>query len=367
VKIVHVIGARPNFMKVAPLVAALKDCNLSQSLIHTGQHYSKEMSDVFFEELEIPQPDINLEVGSGTHAVQTAEVMIRFERAIRDEKADLVVLYGDVNSTLAASLVCAKLLIPVAHVEAGLRSFDRAMPEEVNRVLTDQISSFLFTHSPEADANLLREGIRAEAIFRVGNVMIDTLCRLLPKARKPEGIQLPVRFALVTLHRPSNVDDDLHLKAILESLGQVGRMLPIIFPVHPRTSQRIAGLGLTSLKGIHFTEPLSYLEFLYLQMSAAAVITDSGGIQEETTFLRVPCLTIRDNTERPITVQMGSNTLVGGNPVVLKNRIEDVLEGRYKRGTIPPLWDGRAAERIAAILWNSKESMAAAPALSLPA
>jgi UDP-N-acetylglucosamine 2-epimerase (non-hydrolysing) len=350
VKIIHVVGARPNFMKVAPVVTALKSCNLSQMLIHTGQHYSQGMSDVFFEQLEIPLPDINLEVGSGTHAEQTAEVMVRLERVITQESADLAMVYGDVNSTLAASLVCAKLLIPAAHVEAGLRSFDRTMPEEVNRVLTDQVSSLLFTHSPEADINLAREGIDAGKIHRVGNVMIDTMRRLLPRARKPHGIDLPARFALVTLHRPSNVDGRKQLKSLLDALSRIGGTLPVIFPVHPRTGQRIREFHMDSTRHIQFTEPLSYLEFLHLQKNAAVVMTDSGGVQEETTFLGVPCLTMRENTERPITVDMGTSTLVGTDASALEILVGEVMEGRYKNGAIPPLWDGHAAERIANII-----------------
>jgi UDP-N-acetylglucosamine 2-epimerase (non-hydrolysing) len=348
-RIIHVIGARPNFMKVAPVVAAFK--GQEQIVVHTGQHYSPEMCEVFFDELEIPRPDLNLEVGSGSHAVQTANVMIRFEQVLGKAGADWVVVYGDVNSTVAAALVCAKLSVPVAHVEAGLRSFDRTMPEEVNRLLTDQISSLLFTHSPEAKENLAAEGIPAERVHYVGNVMIDTLCRLLPNARKPADIDLPSAFALVTLHRPSNVDDPGHLKGLLQSLVRIGQKLPIIFPVHPRTKQRFSSLGLDdNLPGIHFTPSLSYLEFLYLQKNAVAVMTDSGGVQEETTFLGVPCLTMRENTERPSTVKLGTNTLVGRDAQKLERQMDDILHGRYKQGVVPPLWDGRAAERIARVI-----------------
>jgi UDP-N-acetylglucosamine 2-epimerase (non-hydrolysing) len=363
IRIVHVVGARPNFIKVAPVVAALENRGLRQTLVHTGQHYTENMSDVFFAQLGIPEPDINLCVGSGSHAEQTSEIMIRFERVLREQKPDLVMVYGDVNSTLAASLVCAKLLVPVAHVEAGLRSFDRTMPEEVNRVLTDQVSSLLFTHSVEADRNLTAEGISVERIHCVGNVMVDTLCRLLPKAKRPCGLDVPSRFALVTLHRPSNVDDEQHLRRLLESLGRIGRALPVIFPVHPRTSRQIAALGLNgSVNGVVLLDPLPYLEFLFLQRNAAVVVTDSGGVQEETTFLGIPCLTIRENTERPVTIQFGTNTLVGREARNLEGKVEEVLNGQYKKGAVPPLWDGCAAGRIAEVICSNYRVHTANPA-----
>src|SRR3984957_6818592 len=309
--ILHVVGARPNFVKAAPVMQALgKWSGCRQTLVHTGQHYDKNLSDVFFSQLSIPEPDVNLEVGSGSHAVQTAEVMKRFESVVLERKPDVVLVYGDVNSTVAAALVCSKLLIPVGHVEAGLRSFDRTMPEEINRIVTDRLSDVLFTPSEDGDFNLKREGVPPESIHRVGNVMIDSLIHFLPAAKKCPKNGLPERFALVTLHRPANVDDSGNLRRILHSLLEVSEQLDIIFPVHPRTRQRIKEFGIATER-LHLFEPLPYIEFLSLQSRSAVVITDSGGIQEETTYLGVPCLTLRPNTERPITVEMGTNVLVG--------------------------------------------------------
>jgi UDP-N-acetylglucosamine 2-epimerase (non-hydrolysing) len=322
---------------------------MRQTLVHTGQHYDKNLSDVFFSQLEIPQPDVNLGVGSGTHARQTADIMNGFEPVLIERKPDLVLVYGDVNSTVAATLVCAKLLVPVAHVEAGLRSFDRTMPEEVNRIVTDRLADLLFTPSEDGDENLLREGVSPEKIHRVGNVMIDSLVRLLPAATRSSTNGLPERFALVTLHRPSNVDDAETLKSILQSLLAASDQLDIVFPVHPRTRTRIAQFGLTIDK-LHLLDPVPYIEFLALQRRATAVITDSGGIQEETTYLQVPCLTLRSNTERPITVTMGTNTLVGQDSRKLAVELSAILDGKAKRGSIPPLWDGHAGERIADVL-----------------
>jgi UDP-N-acetylglucosamine 2-epimerase (non-hydrolysing) len=348
--ILHVVGARPNFMKAAPVLHALqKRPGIRQTLVHTGQHYDKNLSDVFFSQLEIPAPDANLGVGSSTHARQTADIMLGFEPVLLERKPDLVLVYGDVNSTVAATLVCAKLLIPVAHVEAGLRSFDRTMPEEVNRIVTDRLADLLFTPSEDGDDNLLREGISAGKIHRVGNVMIDSLVRLLPAAMRCPVNGLPDRFALVTLHRPSNVDDGETLKGILQSLLDASAQLDIVFPVHPRTRARIAEFGFSTTK-LHLLEPVPYIEFLALQRRAKAVITDSGGIQEETTYLQVPCLTLRSNTERPITVSMGTNTLVGQDSRKLADELSAILAGHAKRGSIPPLWDGHAADRIADVL-----------------
>jgi UDP-N-acetylglucosamine 2-epimerase (non-hydrolysing) len=348
--ILHVVGARPNFMKAAPVVHALQTrAGMRQTIVHTGQHYDKNLSDVFFSQLEIPAPDVNLGVGSGTHARQTADIMIGFEPVVLERKPDLVLVYGDVNSTVAAALVCAKLLIPVAHVEAGLRSFDRTMPEEVNRIVTDRLADLLFTPSEDGDENLLREGVAREKIRRVGNVMIDSLVRLLPAASRCPTSGLPECFALVTLHRPSNVDDSQALKGILASLLAVHDRLEVVFPVHPRTRARIAEFGLNPAR-LHLLEPVPYIEFLALEKRATAVITDSGGIQEETTYLEVPCLTLRSNTERPITVTRGTNTLVGQDSRKLALELSAILEGRGKRGGIPPLWDGHAGERIAAVL-----------------
>jgi UDP-N-acetylglucosamine 2-epimerase (non-hydrolysing) len=337
-------------MKAAPVCRAL--CARSgtrQTLVHTGQHYDNNMSDVFFSQLSMPVPDVNLEVGSGSHAQQTAEVMRRLEPIVQERKPDMVVVYGDVNSTMAAALVCAKLQVPVAHVEAGLRSFDRTMPEEVNRLVTDQLADLLFSHCEDADINLRREGVSPEKIHNVGNVMIDSLIRFLPLAEHHRVNGLPERFALVTLHRPSNVDETCVLRSILKSLLEIHERLPIVFPVHPRTRQAIAALDLDA-SSLHLLEPLPYIEFLALERQAVVVITDSGGVQEETTYLKVPCITLRGNTERPVTVNLGTNVLVGNDGEKLELQISKILGGKAKPGTIPPLWDGHAGERIAAIL-----------------
>ena len=348
--VLHVVGARPNFMKVAPVMHALsKRDQVRQSLIHTGQHYDFNMSDVFFTQLGIPEPDVNLEVGSGSHARQTAEIMSRLEQVLLDRKPDIVLVYGDVNSTVAAALVCSKLLIRVGHVEAGLRSFDRSMPEEVNRIVTDRLADLLFTPSEDGDRNLQSEGIEGGKIHRVGNVMIDSVIRLLPSAIASPNYGLPDQYALVTLHRPSNVDDSATLRNIIESLLEVSIHLNVVFPVHPRTRQRIATLG-TNFTNLNLLEPLPYIEFLALQRRATVVITDSGGIQEETTYMGVPCLTLRNNTERPVTVDLGTNILVGNNMEKLRCELNKILDGETKLGIVPPLWDGHAGERIAEIL-----------------
>src|SRR2546428_5181391 len=348
--LLHVVGARPNFMKAAPVCRALSArSGVKQTLIHTGQHYDNNMSDIFFSQLSMPAPDVNLGVGSGSHAEQRAEIMRRFEPTVLEHKPDMVVVYGDVNSTMAAALVSAKLQIPVAHVEAGLRSFDRTMPEEVNRLVTDQLADLLFSHCEDADINLRREGISPEKIHKVGNVMIDSLIRFLPLTERHKLNRLPERFALVTLHRPSNVDDVRVLRGILKSLLEVNGSLPVIFPVHPRTRQAIAALDLDA-SALHLLEPLPYIEFLALERRAVAVITDSGGVQEETTYLKVPCITLRGNTERPVTVNSGTNVLVGHDSEKLRSEVSKILGGKAKPGTIPPLWDGHAAERIAEVL-----------------
>ena len=364
-KILHVVGARPNFMKVTPVMRALSAYSrVHQVLVHTGQHYDVNMSAIFFRQLGLQEPDVNLGVGSGSHAFQTAQIMLRFEPVILEHVPNVVVVYGDVNSTVAAALVCAKQGIPVAHVEAGLRSFDRTMPEEINRVLTDQISDLLFTSSPEAEENLLREGVDPHKIHFVGNVMIDTLVRLLPVALQTywnrgriqiEDIVLEKgKYALVTLHRPVNVDDERALQRIVEVLIEISQHLPIIFPVHPRTARHLRVRG--NKKRLHLVPPLGYLEFLALQKHAVFVITDSGGVQEETTYLGVPCLTVRENTERPITISMGTNTLVGQDIERLRREVYQILEGNKKQGWVPPLWDGHAAERIAKILVESSRA-----------
>ena len=337
-------------MKAAPVLRELAECGAEQTLVHTGQHYDANMSDVFFQQLVMPAPDVNLEVGSGSHAVQTAEIMMRIERELMERKPDLVLVYGDVNSTVAAALVCSKLSIRLGHVEAGLRSFDRAMPEEINRLVTDQLADILFTPSEDGDANLQREGVPAEKIHRVGNVMIDTLVRLLPAAEKMNG--MPNRYALVTLHRPSNVDSGERLKQIFSTLQQIQKDVDVVFPVHPRTRQRLAEIGVEQ-GGVRLLGPWPYIEFLALQKRAAVVITDSGGVQEETTFLRVPCLTLRTTTERPVTVSVGSNVLVGEDVARLKDETVRVLNGQGKKGGIPPLWDGHAAERIADVVMKA--------------
>ncbi|HET7212661.1 MAG TPA: UDP-N-acetylglucosamine 2-epimerase (non-hydrolyzing) [Terriglobia bacterium] len=359
-RICHVVGARPNFMKAAPVIRALAAYPVEQMVVHTGQHYDFNMSEVFFQQLGMPAPDINLQVGSGSHAQQTAQIISRFEPVLLETKPDLVVVYGDVNSTVAAALVCSKLMVPIAHVEAGLRSFDRTMPEEINRLLTDQLCDLLFTPSEDGNHNLAREGVSSEKVFFVGNVMIDTLTRMLPQADDCLPDNLPRKYALVTLHRPSNVDELDWLAVLISSLEKASRDLAFIFPVHPRTRQKMAELGIHSNGSgrIRFLEPLPYLEFLALQKRAAVVITDSGGIQEETTFLGVPCLTVRENTERPVTVSMGTNILVGKDAQRLASELGRVLDRPGKQGGIPPLWDGHAAERIAGVIMRDESRMA---------
>ncbi len=367
-KLIHVVGARPNFMKAAPVHRAISHYrHIEQILVHTGQHYDFNMSDIFFQQLGLPAPDINLNVGSVSHAVQTAQIMIRFEEVVLKEKPELVLVYGDVNSTIAAALVCAKLGVKVGHVEAGLRSFDRTMPEEINRLVTDQIADFLFTPSQDGDANLLREGVTQEKIHFVGNVMIDTLIRLLPIALERwqksrfvlDGLTVDQgRYVLVTLHRPSNVDNPVMLAEIMATLKNISQAVPVIFPIHPRTRQRLSDLNLrhpsatdqTTDQNLHLFDPIGYLDFLALQRYAALVITDSGGIQEETTYLNVPCLTLRENTERPVTVSLGANILVGRNMERLLKETQRILRGEHRQGQTPPLWDGHAAERIASII-----------------
>ena len=326
--------------------------------MHTGQHYDDEMSQVFFDDLDIPRPDVYLGVGSGSHAEQTARVMLAFEPVLLEQEPELVLVVGDVNSTLACTLVAAKLHIPVAHVEAGLRSFDRTMPEEINRVLTDQIADLLFTTERDADENLRREGVAEERIHFVGNVMIDTLLRhkersLALDALGRYGLE-PHGFALLTLHRPSNVDVPEVLAGILDALAEIQARLPIIFPAHPRTVKKIQEFGfeerLAAMPDLRVTEPLGYLEFLNLMANARLVLTDSGGIQEETTILGVPCLTLRENTERPVTVTEGTNTIVGNDPGRIVTEALAILDGKGKAGQVPELWDGRAAERIRLLL-----------------
>lgn len=351
----HVVGARPNFMKAAPVFRALSARNgVRQLIVHTGQHYDFNMSDVFFQQLGMPAPDINLQVGSGSHAKQTAEIMSRFEDVVLEHKPDWVVVYGDVNSTVAAALVCSKLMIKVAHVEAGLRSFDRTMPEEINRLMTDQLADLLLTPSEDGNQNLAREGVVGDKVRLVGNVMIDTLIRMLPEAQKHVPADLPERFALVTLHRPSNVDDLPWLSSMLKTLEQLSSELTVLFPIHPRTRQRMADAGIAlDSPGLRIMDPQPYMSFLALQQRATVVITDSGGIQEETTYLGTPCLTVRENTERPITSEVGTNILVGRDISRIGREVKAILKGDRKHGTNPKLWDGHASDRIADILVKS--------------
>ena len=350
-----VAGARPNFIKIAPLMEELRGrVSFHSRLVHTGQHYDRAMSENFFRDLGIPEPDINLGVGSGSHGEQTGRVLIQMEALLEEQRPDVLVVVGDVNSTLAASLAAVKLQIPIAHVEAGLRSGDRTMPEEINRILTDAISTWLFTTEADADKNLLREGVAPERIHRVGNVMIDTLLRNLARARKLNTLEdlglEPGGYALLTLHRPSNVENSEKLQALFAALEEIHRELPIVFPVHPRTAAAIeAHLG-GSQPALRNTEPLDYLDFLRLMADAKLVLTDSGGIQEETTALGVNCLTLRDNTERPITVTEGTNTIVGSHPDVILSETRKILGGESKTGRTPELWDGAAARRIVDII-----------------
>jgi UDP-N-acetylglucosamine 2-epimerase (non-hydrolysing) len=352
--ICSVVGARPNFMKIAPVFLELKRRKIPQILVHTGQHYDANMSQVFFEELGLPVPDIYLGVGSDTHSRQTARIMVLFEEVCRNHTPDLVVVGGDVNSTLATALVAAKEHIPVAHVEAGLRSFDRTMPEEINRVATDHLSDLLFTTERGGDKNLRSEGISPKKIHFVGNCMVDTLLKHVKVAteRSPweaYGVQ-PSEYALVTLHRPSNVDDPETLRVVMSSIRDVSRRLPVLFPVHPRTRTRLAAEKINVPSAVILTDPLPYLTFIGLMAKARFVMTDSGGIQEETTVLGVPCLTLRWNTERPVTIKRGTNRLVGTNPKEIKRSVGIILARKWCRGKRPPLWDGEAGCRIADVI-----------------
>jgi UDP-N-acetylglucosamine 2-epimerase (non-hydrolysing) len=359
-KIINVVGARPNFMKVAPIVEAMqrREREFTPLVVHTGQHYDAAMSDAFFRDLDLPQPDVYLGVGSGSHAAQTAAVIERFEPVVLQEKPDWVLVVGDVNSTLACTLVCAKLGVKVAHVEAGLRSRDRSMPEEINRLLTDQIADLLFTPSADADENLRAEGIPQERIRLVGNVMIDSLLKHLPRARKStikHDLKLD-EYAVLTLHRPSNVDDPETLTRILGAIEKIADRIPVVFPVHPRSRKMIAESELAArfleAKNVILTDPLGYLDFLSLYSGARLVLTDSGGIQEETSVLGIPCLTLRENTERPITISMGTNRIVGTDPEEIIAAAFDALNENTRKAPSIPLWDGRAAERIVDALFE---------------
>jgi UDP-N-acetylglucosamine 2-epimerase (non-hydrolysing) len=351
VKIMHVVGARPNFMKLAPCHRALAQDSAEQIVVHTGQHYDEAMSESFFRDLEIPPPDINLEVGSASHAVQTARIMERFEPVALEHRPDWVLVYGDVNSTAAAALVCAKIPLRLAHVEAGLRSGDRSMPEEINRLVTDRLADLLLTPSRDADQNLKREGIEPEKIVFVGNVMIDTLLHSLVRAREQRarerfGVQ-EGEYALVTIHRPSNVDTPTRLSAVAAALGRVARAMPVIFPIHPRTRVRLSERDRKDLGQVNVVDPLPYHAMLDLTAGARVVITDSGGLQEETTALGIPCITVRENTERPITVTEGTNRLAFDPSEFTRLALESRRNGSSQR---PEGWDGRAGSRVFAAL-----------------
>lgn len=353
-KIVLVVGARPNFMKAAPICRELgKVKSIEVMLVHTGQHYDHEMSETFFQELGIPEPDVNLGVGSGSHAFQTAEIMKRFEAVLLKNAPDLVIVVGDVNSTIACALVAAKLRIKVAHVEAGLRSFDRSMPEEINRILTDAISDYLFTSCIEANHNLKREGIPANKIFFVGNVMIDTLCYELRKIKKGN----PGDYAVLTLHRPSNVDDKITLQGIISGLNKIAEYLTIYFPAHPRTVKQIKKFRLELHENIKIMKPLGYVELLELYMYSRFVLTDSGGLQEEASYMGIPCLTLRNNTERRITVTHGTNILTGPDPERIFEEARNIISGRIKRKKKLALWDGFTAKRITRIISKNKANL----------
>ncbi|MDB4105774.1 UDP-N-acetylglucosamine 2-epimerase (non-hydrolyzing) [Salibacteraceae bacterium] len=347
-----IAGARPNFMKIAPIIHEFQNknyANLSFRLIHTGQHYDKRMSGDFFDQLNIPLPDVNLESGSGTQAEQTAKIMIRYEALLIDKPCDLTLVVGDVTSTMACSIAAKKMNIKVAHVEAGIRSFDLSMPEEINRMVTDSITDYFFTTSRLANQNLLKLGAKEDTIFFVGNTMIDTLLKNRNRFFKPQIFDelklIDQNYAVMTLHRPANVDQEYKLKALIQEIADNSKGIPLIFPIHPRTAKVFDTIGI-SHPNLHLIEPLSYLEFNYLVERSKVVITDSGGITEETTVMGVPCLTLRDNTERPETCSIGTNELVGTDPSAIKPALDILFSGKWKKGGIPELWDGKAAERI---------------------
>ncbi len=357
--IILVVGARPNFMKIAPIQAELSARGVPTILLHTGQHYDENMSKVFFDDLGMKEPEIHLGVGSGSHASQTAKVMVEFEKVCNEHQPSMVVVVGDVNSTLACTIVCAKSLIPCAHVEAGLRSFDREMPEEINRILTDSVANLLLTPSADGDENLRNEGVVEERIFRVGNIMIDSLFENVKKSESSkihDDLNLINEYALFTLHRPSNVDNKETFTTIIEALEDIAEDLDIVFPIHPRTRKMAINFDLferlENIPGMRITEPIGYLDFVSLMSKSKLVLTDSGGLQEETTALGIPCLTLRENTERPITVTEGTNTIVGTDKNLIINLSKEVIESGGKSGRIPDLWDGKTAVRIADVLLN---------------
>ncbi|MFI5324703.1 MAG: non-hydrolyzing UDP-N-acetylglucosamine 2-epimerase [Candidatus Rokuibacteriota bacterium] len=356
-KILAVVGARPNFVKIAPIMAELAEYPyITTTLVHTGQHYDAQMSDSFFANLEIPRPDTNLKVQAAGAIAQIAEIMTRIEPVIEQVHPDMVVVVGDVNSTVAATIAAVKMGRPVAHVEAGLRSFDRSMPEEINRILTDSISDLLFTTEASGEENLLREGVAPEKIHFVGNVMIDTLFRYRERARQSDVLDRlalsPGGYAVLTLHRPSNVDDEGTLGMLLGAVARIQAEIPVVFPVHPRTRRRLEALAavLPPMPGLRLADPMPYLDFLQIMAEARCVLTDSGGIQEETTALRIPCLTLRQNTERPVTVTRGTNRIVGTEPAAIYESWREVADGKWPAGELPELWDGKAAARIVRVL-----------------
>jgi len=357
-------GTRPNFVKIAPLIEAIERYNITSNervieplLVHTGQHYDYQMSQVFFQDLDNPKPDVHLDIGGGSHGEQTGKILIEIEKVLIERKPSLVVVVGDVNSTLAGALAAAKLNIPVAHVEAGLRSFDRTMPEEINRLLTDTVSDYLFTPSEDAKCNLLREGIDSKKIFFVGNIMADSLLNNKDKALCSDilrklGLQ-ERSYGLFTLHRPSNVDNEQIFCVIIQALVKISEILPVVFPIHPRTKKNIEKFGLRQVikeSKIKTIDPVGYIDFLALQMHAKLVLTDSGGIQEETTVLGVPCLTLRENTERPITITKGTNKLIGCKPIKIMQEVSNILQNNMEQGKIPDLWDGKTADRIVRVI-----------------
>ena len=356
-----IVGARPNFMKIAPIIREIerrkaKGEAVDFRLVHTGQHYDRNMSGSFFEELDIPEPHVNLNAGSGTQAEQTSGIMIGYEKLLMQEKPDLCIVVGDVTSTMACAIAAKKLLVPVAHIEGGIRSGDMTMPEEINRIVTDSITDFFFTTSGTAGNNLRKNGVGDERIFFVGNTMIDTLLFTRPRFRKPElwdGLNLKDRgYIVLTLHRPNNVDDPANLRRLLDEIITSSKGLPLIFPVHPRTRKVINSFTEPVSQALHMAEPLGYLEFNYLVEHSLAVITDSGGITEETTVMGVPCMTLRDSTERPETVTMGTNELLGTNPDAIAPAMQKLLSGNWKKGAIPTLWDGQTSKRIIEIISN---------------
>ena len=354
-----IVGARPNFMKIAPVIREIEKRkasggSISYRLVHTGQHYDRNMSGSFFDDLGIPEPHINLNAGSGTQAEQTAGIMLGYEKVLTEKKSDLCIVVGDVTSTMACAIVAKKMLVPVAHIEGGIRSGDMTMPEEINRIVTDSITDYFFTTSETANENLRKAGVPENRIFFVGNTMIDTLLACRPRFRKPviwDELRLKERkYVVLTLHRPNNVDDPANLKHLLDEIIKGASGLPVVFPVHPRTRKVMQGIDLADGSVLHMADPMGYLEFNYLVEKALVVITDSGGITEETTVMSVPCMTLRNSTERPETVTMGTNELLGTNPDAIAPAMQTLLSGNWKKGTIPPLWDGHTAERIIEII-----------------